>query len=112
MENVLEYWWVAALLAAPLLALAGKYAIDAHTNRAIAAVYRASLKEAERLQRYGIAWLTGARGVAFRKALAVKAYAGLPKWVRAVVSEAQWSVAVEAAFNEMVDLANTLSTKR
>ena len=96
--------------------LAARRQLANHTNRTVAAVYRVAIRAAAHMGDEGIAWLRSENGILARQQIAAQAYDLLPARlgpvpigvVKLVVTREQFIRAVEAAFEEMVALADRL----
>ena len=102
--------------------IAGICALLAHgrfkgfARDAVAAAYRMAIATVEQVEDIGIEWLQSAEGKDFRRAIALRAYDALPNTmfgvptglIKVFVSRDQWAAIVQAAFDEMVDLAKKI----
>ena len=98
------------------VALAVRGRLQEAARETVAAVYRLAIHTASELQEDGIAWLRSDEGVTYRKHLAEAAYDALPdtlagvplKLVKLLLTRERFCALVEAAFQEVVQLAEKL----
>lgn len=98
------------------VALAVRGRLQEVARETVAAVYRLSIRTASELQEDGIAWLRSDEGVTYRKKLAEAAYDALPdtlagvplRLVKLLLTRERFCALVEAAFCEVVQLAERL----
>jgi len=119
LELLTTQWpWILAIVAAASLGIAAlvNEKLNAQARRAVAAVYRVAIHLAAE---YGIEWLRSEEGIRFRRELAERTYDALPDrigpvpvgLIKLVVSRERWCELVEAAFQDMVELARKLETE-
>lgn len=115
-NEVLPYLVYAIPVLAGVVALAVTGKLKSFARQTVSAVYKVAISQAEDLQDEGLQWLRGAEGVAYRKALAERAYDALPStlWgipvglVKVVVSREVWVATVQRAFDQMASLAEEI----
>lgn len=85
-------------------------------RQTVAAVYRVAIRAAGELEDEGLAWLRSEDGISFRRGLVERAYDYIPTtigpvpvgFLKVLVTREKFCEMVEAAFQEMVELAEKL----